>query len=211
MSEDNMNKPHSTPEQPIQPQPQPQPQQTAPQLQQAAPQPQRVAPQGNPPMQGQNMSNGGSVSGQPSMENVKYAGFWIRFLAVIIDGLILGVAMYAVQAVTGIQLIVTDYSMEAGQASANTSWLGTVIQILYMTVTTGSSLQATLGKKILGLRVMRADGSKITYLRAFGRFWATVLSALTLCIGYIMAGFTNQKKALHDMVADTRVVYAKSM
>ncbi|PIR38914.1 MAG: hypothetical protein COV35_05395 [Alphaproteobacteria bacterium CG11_big_fil_rev_8_21_14_0_20_39_49] len=208
MSEDkNMNTPHSMPQQP------PQPQQAA-QLQQTAPQPQQATPQNNPPpMQGQNMSNGGggSASGQPSMENVKYAGFWIRFLAVIIDGLILGVAMYAVQAVTGIQLIVTDYSMEAGQASANTSWLGTVIHILYMTVTTGSPLQATLGKKILGLRVIRADGSKITYLRAFGRFWATVLSALTLCIGYIMAGFTNQKKALHDMVADTRVVYAKSM
>lgn len=143
---------------------------------------------------------------------IKYAGFWIRSLALFIDGIILILAFYIIQTLTGIEL---TQSYSSSESAYPESWMvdfiGFLISICYATLTTGSSLQATLGKKMLGLRVIRSEGSRITYLRAFGRYWATILSGITLCIGYIIAAFTDQKKALHDMIADTRVIYISSL
>ena len=58
----------------------------------------------------------------------------------------------------------------------------------------------------LGLRIVRADGSSLTYGRATGRFFADYLSNLILFIGYIMAAFDDEKRTLHDRICDTRVV-----
>ena len=66
---------------------------------------------------------------------------------------------------------------------------------------------ATLGKMACGIRVVRPDGSPVTYLRAFGRYWAKFLSGIMLLIGYIIAAFDAEKRALHDHICDTRVVY----
>jgi uncharacterized RDD family membrane protein YckC len=149
---------------------------------------------------------------QVTTENIKYAGFWIRFLATFIDNIIICLAFYIIQTVTGIDLLGSDSaSDDASTESGIGSLIAFLIYISYMTITTGSSLQATLGKKALGLKVIRSDGDEITYLRAFGRFWAYTISNITFGIGYIIVAFTNQKKALHDMVADTRVVYARSL
>ena len=57
-----------------------------------------------------------------------------------------------------------------------------------------------------GLRVIVSDGSKVSYWRAFGRYWAKILSGLILAIGYIMAGFDSEKRALHDHICNTRVI-----
>ena len=71
-----------------------------------------------------------------------------------------------------------------------------------------SSRQATLGKMALGIKVTSLDGERISFLRATGRYFATILSSLLLMIGYIMAAFTQRKQALHDMIASTLVVRA---
>jgi uncharacterized RDD family membrane protein YckC len=65
---------------------------------------------------------------------------------------------------------------------------------------------ATPGKMALGLKVVRADGSKLSTGRIIGRFFSELLSSLLLCIGYIMAGFDEEKRALHDRICDTRVI-----
>ncbi len=66
---------------------------------------------------------------------------------------------------------------------------------------------ATPGKMVLKLKVVRADGQPVSYLRAFGRHWATGLSAIIMGIGYLMAGFDReQHRSLHDRICDTRVV-----
>ena len=65
---------------------------------------------------------------------------------------------------------------------------------------------ATPGKMALGLMVVRSDGSRLTYWRAFARFWAEILSRITIGIGYIIAGFDDEKRTLHDHICDTRVV-----
>jgi uncharacterized RDD family membrane protein YckC len=58
----------------------------------------------------------------------------------------------------------------------------------------------------LSLKVVRADGSKVSYMRAFGRAAAEIVSGILLLIGYIIAGFDDEKRALHDRMCDTRVV-----
>ena len=58
----------------------------------------------------------------------------------------------------------------------------------------------------VGIKLVRGDGERVSFWRAFGRLFATILSSLILMIGYLMAGFTERKQALHDMVCDTLVV-----
>jgi uncharacterized RDD family membrane protein YckC len=66
---------------------------------------------------------------------------------------------------------------------------------------------ATLGKMALGVKIVRADGGRVGYGRAFGRGWAWVLSEIILFIGFIIAGFDSKKRALHDYICDTRVIW----
>ena len=66
--------------------------------------------------------------------------------------------------------------------------------------------QATPGKMALGLKVITADGSRLSYLRCVGRFFGEIVSGLILNIGYIIAAFDSEKRALHDHMCATRVV-----
>lgn len=66
--------------------------------------------------------------------------------------------------------------------------------------------EGTPGKRLLGLRVVRADGSRLSVARSFGRYWAEQLTGFTFLAGYVMAAFDDQKRALHDYISDTRVV-----
>ena len=66
---------------------------------------------------------------------------------------------------------------------------------------------ATPGKMACGLRVVQPDGSKVGYGRAFGRGCAEILSRMICSIGYIMAAFDPEKRALHDRMCSTRVIY----
>jgi len=77
---------------------------------------------------------------------------------------------------------------------------------LYYTLMESSSRQATVGKLALGMIVTDLDGNRISFGRANGRFWGKILSGLTLYIGFILAGFTERKQALHDMLAGCLVV-----
>ena len=69
-----------------------------------------------------------------------------------------------------------------------------------------SKLGATPGKMALSLKVVRPNGGPVDLGRAFGRYFAKLLSAIILCIGYIMVAFDSQKRGLHDMICDTRVI-----
>lgn len=123
-----------------------------------------------------------------------FAGFWIRVVALLIDWVILLIPNLMFAVVFGESL---------GQL------VGILFAIGYFTLLQGGKWQASLGKRLVGIHVMRTNGENITYLRAFGRYWGAVLSGLILFIGYIMAGLTREKTALHDVICDTRVVYGK--
>ena len=158
-----------------------------------------------------------AVGGAPPMQ--RYGGFWIRFVARFIDGLILGVASYLVfipfgLTIGGIGLSLGDNpTPEQAMAVlpalfggiAAMILLSTAIHIVYE-VYFLTTRGATPGKMAVGLKVIRADGGTISSGLAVGRYFAYILSGLTLYIGFIIAGFDSQKRSLHDHICSTRVI-----
>lgn len=144
--------------------------------------------------------------GVASSGTFEYAGFWIRFVAALLDGIILFVAGIIVQ------LLFTPM-WRSGRVDLMFMALG--IQYL-ISMAIGATYEglfvsrfgATPGKMALELKVVRPDGGPISLGRAVGRYFAKIVSGILLMIGYIMAGFDSQKRALHDMICDTRVIRA---
>ncbi len=145
-----------------------------------------------------------------------YGGFWIRFVARILDSVILWVVLLPLSYALGAFLpnlwrphpatpdLRSFGPFFAGFAIVNLiSW---IIALLYEGWFV-SNRGGTPGKLLFGLRIVRTNGDKLSFARACGRYLATVVSSLTLFIGYIMAAFDDQKRALHDHICDTRVVY----
>ena len=135
---------------------------------------------------------------------MRYAGFWVRFAAKFIDGIILQVVVRGLGLVLGIALNAAGNHSTAA-ATISGIVLGTLAGGTYAIFFNGK-YGATPGKMACKLRIVRADGSAISYGRACGRYFAELLSSLTLLIGYIMTGFDEEKRALHDRIADTRVI-----
>ena len=77
---------------------------------------------------------------------------------------------------------------------------------LYFALMESSAKGATLGKIALGLRVVDLNGNRIGFGRATGRYFGKLISGAILFLGYIMAAFTQQKQALHDIIAGCLVV-----
>lgn len=132
------------------------------------------------------------------------AGFWLRFFAFLLDLAIL----------TLLQTALTAAQALAG----NASWLQVLLQVfianlvyylfffVYFAVFESSSYTATPGKMALGLAVVSEDYQQLSFLRALGRNLGKILSSLTLFLGYIIAGFTERKQALHDLMASSVVL-----
>jgi uncharacterized RDD family membrane protein YckC len=118
-----------------------------------------------------------------------YAGFWQRFLATLIDWIVVVAASVIISVVSFGALTPASFFL---------AWL-------YEAFLTSSEWQATLGKRALNIVVVGLDGNPISFWRATGRHFAKYLSAFILFIGYIMAAFTEKKQALHDMMAETVV------
>jgi uncharacterized RDD family membrane protein YckC len=148
---------------------------------------------------------------------VAYAGFWLRFVAFIIDaivlyfvGTIITLPFIASMGLRGIMRghmpISPEELMPLMGAFIRLILIRTVLNWLYYALFESSAWQGTLGKKALGLEVTDLEGRRISFGRATGRFFAKIISALILWIGFIMAGFTEKKQALHDMIAGTLVI-----
>ena len=142
----------------------------------------------------------------------RFAGFWIRVVAAIIDSIILGVVnsiiqFTAVRPMLGITERAADpAAMFAALGAAGAlGMVGMLLGCAYEAIFV-SQMGATPGKMALGMKVVRPDGSRVDLGRAVGRYFAKILSMLILCIGYIMVGFDAEKRGLHDMICDTRVV-----
>lgn len=146
-----------------------------------------------------------------------YGGFWLRFVAYIIDWIILNVVLSSLGSIMGLGLmspwaVNPDMAMAYG-FSALMGYL-VVSQIgtwLYFALLEASSLQGTLGKKALGMVVTNHEGERIGFGRATGRYFAKILSGLILLIGFFMIGWTQRKQGLHDMLAGTLVYKAGAL
>jgi uncharacterized RDD family membrane protein YckC len=139
-----------------------------------------------------------------------YGGFWIRFVAYVIDALIVGFSSVAVQAVLLPGLRFTSASsVGAGAGALALVGIAYIVGVAIAATYEGLfvyKLGATPGKMVLGLRVVRPDGGPVSLGRAIGRYFAKMLSAIILFIGFIMAGFDREKRGLHDILVDTRVI-----
>ena len=140
---------------------------------------------------------------------MRYAGFWIRVVAYIIDAFILSTVMILIGTIWSLG---SDDSTEDLIAIVAQSGMVALISFflnwLYYAILESSEYQATLGKKLLGLHVTDEFGRRISFGRATGRYFSKLISSLILGIGYIMAAFTDRKQALHDKIASTLVIYA---
>lgn len=145
-----------------------------------------------------------------------YAGFFRRAVALIVDTLIVLVPTLLifgpVLAGQVFSLGVTPSELSAAQASLMgatlLSWqlvIG-ILLWLYFAWFESSSKQATWGKQLLGIKVVDKNGQRISFARATGRFFGKILSYVIFYIGFIMAAFTNRKRALHDIIVETYVV-----
>lgn len=149
-----------------------------------------------------------------SLDSSIYAGFWRRFCAWVIDRLIFYVPFRIINTALGLTQLVPNFG-RIGRVhrppvdlyfACGTSLIEYVAWWLYFALMESSELQATVGKLALGLRVTDLSGQRISFGRACGRFFGKIVSDLTLAIGFMMAGWTQRKQALHDMMADTLVI-----
>jgi uncharacterized RDD family membrane protein YckC len=150
-----------------------------------------------------------------------YGGFWRRLWSYVIDRFILGVVFTPVGLLFLAPLMATEsigWTDTDLPAEALTTLLGAVLTVaflallgswLYYTILQSSSRQATLGQLALGIRVTDLEGRRISFARASGRYFATVLTGLTLGIGYLIMLLTARKQTLHDLLAGTLVVRSR--
>ena len=141
---------------------------------------------------------------------VVYAGFWKRAAALFIDSFVVGIVAGMIGAIFAVMMIAV---IGAGGDEGMAVLLQVINQIIALVLGAtyfgwmhSSSMQASVGKLAVGIKVTRSDGTRITFMRGFGRYFGYILSSLTLGIGLIMAAFTDRKRALHDMISDTLVV-----
>ncbi len=142
-----------------------------------------------PNTMGQDMPSVQAPSG--NMAGPSLAGIGKRFVAIVIDCIIIGVVSGAL-----------SFGLKG---SALGGLLSAVIGFGYFIYFEGSERQATLGKQVMGIKVVTASGGKIDYAKAAVRNLSRILSGILL-IGYIMALFTEKEQALHDLIAGTIVV-----
>jgi uncharacterized RDD family membrane protein YckC len=128
---------------------------------------------------------------------VDYAGFWARVAAYFVDVSILIVLFVAIS-------IGSAYAGDMGKVIGNIVYL--LINLLYWPVMESSARQATFGKSIVGIQITDLNGNRVSFIRAFLRNLAKIISAIPLGIGFLLAAFTGRKQALHDMITKTLVV-----
>ncbi len=143
-----------------------------------------------------------------------YAGFWLRFLAVVIDFILYGTVAVVVIAAFIFLLVGGDFGggLEEGVIIGLTVLLELGFYIgwfLYFAIMESSGWQASVGKKIVGIYVTDLHGNQLSFGRAAGRSFGAMVSHMTFYFGNIMAGFTQRKQALHDLIADCLVLRSR--
>lgn len=147
--------------------------------------------------------------------DLEYGGFWRRFLASLIDGIVISLIYTPIEMVFGTiyygsfqayWIFSQDNQFPYNPYTTWTNLITLVISAIYYIVMTSSNLQATIGKKILKMKVVNDQGERISKGKALVRFIGYFISALPLFLGYIIAAFTRKKRALHDFIAKTYVV-----
>lgn len=147
----------------------------------------------------------------------RYAGFWIRVVAALIDFLLMFTASFPVKLLFG--SVATAIGLSAQMSVPETLVMRRVVRLVisvlvvfaYRAGMESSSFQATLGKLAVRLKVTDLEGERITFARAAGRYFAKWISVLALGLGYLMVALDEEKQGLHDRIAGTLVLYRDRM
>lgn len=187
-------------------------------------------PGGYPPQQGYQQPygqqgpggyQGGGMPPPPMLPTEAFGGFWIRFVALMLDGFIVGIPLAIIngiiQAVMGAGMAATS-SATGGSSNADLAVGGAALGMMMLLLALyiiapaayyiyfESKKGGTIGKQAMGLRVVNEHGMYISMGGAFGRYMGRMLSGCLLYIGFIMAGFDPHKRGLHDKICGTYVV-----
>lgn len=153
---------------------------------------------------------------RPYGPSLEYAGFWRRFVAMVIDGVLLSAVNYLLSFILDAILA----RMSNPDPLADSVWLilsvwfaaflvvFIVVDWFYYAGLESSPWQATLGKRVLGIAVTDLRGGRVSFGRATGRYFASYISFIILLLGFLIQPFTAKRQALHDMIAGTLVVRA---
>lgn len=135
---------------------------------------------------------------------VAYGGFWRRLTAMVVDNLVLYFPEAIARVLSGLDLL------ESNDWTDPREWWLTAFSIalsmLYASILQSSSLEGTLGQRLLDLRITTLDGRRLSFGRALGRFLASAFSIFTCGIGYLVMLWTARRQTLHDLAAGTIVV-----
>ncbi|HYT24556.1 MAG TPA: RDD family protein [Candidatus Polarisedimenticolia bacterium] len=162
-----------------------------------------------------------AYAGYAAQARVEYAGFWPRFLALLIDNVVMGIGFVLVLIplifLTGLGGFLSQIHPDEELNDAGifvligliflAATVSLVFTWLYHALMESSEWQATVGKKALGLVVTDMAGQRVSFARSTGRHFGKIITNMVpFFIGYIMAGFTAKKQALHDMLAGCLVL-----
>jgi len=160
------------------------------------------------------------------LQTKRYAGFWIRFAAYLLDSIIVGIPLTIIMgavfflmfSTSGLFAVLSDPTAMEGDISVQQITtilvayalfflLTFIVTVAYYAGMHASKWQATVGKKLLRIKVTDLNGSRISFWRALGRLLSMSFISSILCIGYIIAAFTEKKQSLHDLMVGTVVIY----
>ena len=167
-----------------------------------------------PPMPGAPIgSYGAGLHLSAAPVTVAYAGFWRRFWALLLDGIVMNIVMIPIQMVVGAPMwaysdgdLTPEGFMALLSKFAALFFFTCLVQWIYFAFLESSERQASLGKMALGIKVTDLEGRRISFGRATGRYFARFITACTLLIGYLMQIFTRRRQTLHDLITGTLVV-----
>ena len=156
---------------------------------------------------------GVAAAGVPAA-GFQYTGFWKRFVAMVIDGVVfapIGFLLLIPIGISGFLQHANTFLREGLPATLIASLIGVGIiwligHWLYFTLMESSRYQGTLGKMTMDAKVTDLNGNRISFARANGRFFGKWISQAMFNIGFLMAAFTEKKQALHDILAGCLVI-----
>ncbi|MDY0341610.1 MAG: RDD family protein [Coriobacteriia bacterium] len=155
----------------------------------------------------------------PAARPLRYAGFWRRFIAVLIDGVLFGLLWFVLSGLyefaTSRILETTAFSPDGvalGRAlwliSAGRWMLAVLAVLLYFVLPEATKRGASPGKLAMRLRVAQANGGRTGIVRSALRTALKPISAAPLMLGFVIAGWNHRKQALHDLLSGSVVLRA---
>jgi uncharacterized RDD family membrane protein YckC len=162
----------------------------------------------------QRMREGAPLPGQGTVPGpYGYGGFWQRFVARIVDGFALMIPNLLLGLILGVGWGGRLMGKTPDAANVGAFFLmQAIFQVTSVAIAIAYEIffirkfDATPGKMAMGLKLLRADGGKLSVGRIIGRYFAYLVSGIILCIGFIIAAFDDEKRSLHDRICDTRVI-----